>query len=164
MKNPLLLSFLSVLAMILVMKWQGADLITPVSPKGILDLEFARSDKTLAELKLFWNDRDLTLNIYLDFLFIAAYVWFLTTACRHMGKSGAKWSGIFNGLALAAGSLDVLENCLMLLIWNGGLESSWLQAVYFIALIKFVLAGTVVLYLLVTLPLLFRRNVKDKPN
>lgn len=161
MRNPLLISFLSVLAMLLVMRWQGAGLVSPVSPGGILDLEFARTAAKLHQLKLFWSDRDLSINIYLDFLFIASYVWFLVTACRRVGWRKEKWGRIFSGIAITAGCLDVLENCFMLLVWDGSLGAGWLQAVNFSAMIKFILAGITILYLLFSLPFLFRQNAKD---
>ena len=94
--------------MIIIMRIQGKALITPVSPLGILDLEFARTAYRLSQLRLFWNAQDLFMNIYLDFAFIISYVWFLSVASmRIMERSGwvrsGKWAVT---LTLAAGLFD----------------------------------------------------------
>jgi len=43
MKRNLLISFLFLVVMIIVTRWQGTGLITPQSPRGIIDLEFAKT-------------------------------------------------------------------------------------------------------------------------
>jgi hypothetical protein len=140
--------------MILVMRWQGSGLITPQSSKGILDLEFAKTAERFHQLQLFWNHETVLQNIYLDFLFIIIYTWFLFTACKVVNNVK---SNLFSGLAISAAAFDVLENFLMILVWNGRFEPSLLQIVYYTAVIKFLLAGIVVGYLLLSLFGLFKR-------
>ena len=141
--------------MIIVTRWQGTGLITPQSPRGIIDLEFAKTPERFFQLRLFWNIENVLQNIYLDFLFIIAYAWFLVTACKAVNN---KWTNTFSGLALSAAAFDVLENFLMILILNGRFDPSVLQIVFYCAAIKFILAAIVVLYLLISLPSKFKRK------
>jgi len=157
MKRNLLISFLLLAIMIFVMRWQGSELITPQSSKGILDLELAKTAERFHQLQLFWNHETVLQNIYLDFLFIISYTWFLVTACKTVNNTK---SNLFSGLAISAGAFDVLENFLMILVWNGRFEPSLLQVVYYAAAIKFLLAGIVAGYLLLSLFGLFKRANK----
>jgi hypothetical protein len=144
MKRNLLISFLFLVAMIVVMRWQGSSLVTPQSPKGIIDLEFAKTPEHFHRLQLFWNHEAVLQNIYLDFLFIIAYTWFFVTACNAIKNRN---SNIFSGLAISAGAFDVLENFLMILVWNEKFNPPVLGIVYYVAAIKFVLAAIVLAYL-----------------
>jgi hypothetical protein len=155
MKKNLVLSFLFLVVMIMVMRWQGSALVTPISPKGILDFEFAKTPERFQQLQLFWNHETVLQNIYLDFLFIASYAWFLVTACKAIKNMR---SDTFSALAISAAVFDVLENFLMILVWNGRFNPSVLKMVYYIAAIKFVLAGIVIGYLIFSLFGLFKRE------
>lgn len=153
MKRNLLLSFLVLIAMIVVMRWQGSSLITPQSPKGIIDLEFAKTPGRFQQLQFFWNHEIVLQNIYLDFLFILAYTWFLVTACKAVNNSK---SNLFSALAISAGAFDVLENFLMILVWNERFSPSVLQIVFYVAAIKFLFAVIVIGYLILSLFGLFK--------
>jgi hypothetical protein len=154
MKRKLLISFLVLVIMIVLMRWQGSMLITSASPRGIIDLEFAKTAQRLLNLRLFLDHDAVVQNIFLDFLFIAAYTWFFVTACNFVKEKNAwsKWSNHFSGIAIAAALFDVCENFLMLLVWNGRFGTGLLQVVYYCAAIKFILAGMVVMYLLISIP------------
>jgi hypothetical protein len=158
MKRKLLISFLVMLIMVVVMRMQGSSLITTASPKGIIDLEFARTAERLKYLRLFLDHNAVVQNIFLDFLFIAGYTWFFVTACLFVKETNAwsKWSDHFKGIAIAAGLFDVCENFLILLVWNERFGPGLLQIVYYCAAIKFVLAGMVVMYLLISIPFVLR--------
>jgi len=141
--------------MIFIMRWQGQSLITPVSPRGIIDLEFARTAERLAQLQLFLPAGSVYLNILLDFFFIAAYTWFFIAGCKYV-KQKIKlgmWSDRFMSLAVAAACFDVCENFLMLLTFKGKFSLAVLEIVFYCAAIKFILAALIVLYLLITLPI-----------
>jgi len=160
MKRPLFFSFLALAIMFMVMRQDGLSLLTPVSPRGILDLEFCKTPERLLQLRLFLDNSAVVRNIYLDFLFIGAYTWFLVTASiftinRLQWKKWGHWA---KGLALSAAFFDAGENFLMLLVWDGRFSPSLMHLVFYIALIKFVLAGLVVLYLLGSLPFLLKRR------
>ena len=142
------------------MRYQGQSLVTPVSPKGILDFEFARTAERFMQLRLFLNPASFRTNIYLDFLFIGAYVWFLASACGWVKEKTGKesWSNVFTTVAISAGFFDICENFLLILIFDGKFDPSVLEIVFYCALIKFILAGLVVIYLLVSIPALFKRK------
>jgi hypothetical protein len=157
MKRNLLISFLLFVIMLVVLRWQGSELITPQSSKGILDLEFAKTGDRFRQLQLFWNHKTVLQNIYLDFLFIITYTWFLVTACKAVKNTK---SNLFSGLAISAGAFDFLENFLMILVWNGRFAPSVLQVVYYAAAIKFLLVGIVIGYLILSLFGLFKRETE----
>ena len=141
--------------MIIVMRWQGSALISPQSPKGIIDLEFAKTTEKLKQLQFFWNHETVLENIYLDFLFIAAYTWFFVTACKAVNNDKSR---LFSSVAIAAAAFDVLENFLMILVWNERFSPSVLKIVFYVAAIKFLLIGIVVGCLLLSLFGLFKRE------
>ena len=146
--------------MIIVMRMQGSSLITSASPKGILDLEFAKTPQRLMHLRLFLDHSDVVQNLFLDFLFIAAYTWFLVTACNFIKQKNdwSGWSKHFSGIAIAAGLFDVLENFLILLVWNERFRPGLMQVVYYCAAIKFILAGLVIMYVLISIPFVLKRK------
>ena len=155
MRKNLLVSFTFFVIMMLVLRWQGTSLITPQSPKGIIDLEFAKTPNRLQQLQLFWNPEAVLQNLYLDFLFIVAYTWFFVTACNAVKNSRSK---IFSALTISAAAFDVLENFLLILVLNGKFNGSVLQIVFYAALIKFLLIVIVIGFLIVSLFGLFKNK------
>jgi hypothetical protein len=160
MKRSLLPVFFLMVGTFLLLRWQGNALVTPASSRGILDLEFAGNTNRLYQLKLFWNGKDVNNNIYLDFLFIAAYAAFLMGACQWIREKSrhTKRAELFTRIALAAGIFDIVENLLMLVAWNDGAGNGTMKLIYYCAAIKFLLAGLVVLYLVYSLPVLLRKR------
>ena len=160
MKKQLLFSFIAVIIFLFLMRWQGSELITPVSPNGIVDLEFAGTPLRFIYLSLFMKTGTILINLYLDYLFMASYVWFFISAIRYCSfETGwLKISGIFIGISWAAGMLDFLENSILILIINEQLAVRFIRLVYYLALFKFILAGLVILFLMVSLPFLLRRK------
>jgi hypothetical protein len=155
MKKNLLVSFSFLLIIFFVLQRQGRNLITPQSPKGIIDLEFAKTAVRLHQLQSFWNQETVLQNIYLDFLFIIAYTWFLVTACKALKNSK---SHIFSALTISAGAFDVLENFLLILVLNGKFSATVLQIVYYAAAIKFILVVIVLAFIILSLFGLFRKE------
>jgi len=141
--------------MIIVMRWQNSLLISPQSPKGILDIEFAKTPERFHQLKLFLSRNVVIQNIYFDFLFIAAYSWFLITVCKTASNNR---SNLFLSLSIAAGAFDVLENFLIILVWNERFDPSVLQLVFYIAAVKFLLIVLVVGYIILSLFGLFKKE------
>jgi hypothetical protein len=157
-KIKLVFSFAALLVMFFVMRAQGAALITPVSRHGIIDLEFCKTTERLLQLRLFLDGRAVVNNILLDFIFIGAYTWFFLTASLLTREKlqWHKWGQAAQTFALSAAFFDVGENFIMLLVWEGRFAPSLMQLVFYIALIKFILIALVVLYLLATIPYLFK--------
>lgn len=148
------------IAMIVVMQWQGKTLVTFLSTHGILDLEFAHTLRRLKELKTAWTDTNVFTNLLLDFVFIFVYTRFFLECCRFVAlRTG--WNGLarmMGYLALTAGILDVLENISLLVAWSKETEGLVLSAYYFAAM-KFILVFIVVLFVIIS----FARIVFIKP-
>lgn len=163
MKKKLSVSAIAVLCMIICMRIQGSSLKTNTSPRAIVDLEFADTQPRLHELLMRWDISIVKMNIWLDFLFIVTYVLFLSIAAE---LTAIKWKEGFGQkigfwlarIAYLAGILDIAENLLMLQSVAGNYTDTSLQLTYYCAAVKFILAGLVVLYLLVSLPVSLRKD------
>ncbi len=132
------------------MRWQGNSLASPVSTRGIIDLELAKEQWRYLQLMAVWDLKDVKLNIYLDFIFVAAYTWFLYSASRKLSvTAGWKKTGtFFSVVSILAGVLDIIENIGMLKLLQAW-DSTISMVVYYAAMIKFILIGMVLLFLLV---------------
>ena len=165
----LLLSAIAALLMVIVMRWQGSTLVLPNTPSGILALEFANTPEKLSYVLSFWNKSSVQLNIYLDFLFIAAYVWFFVVASA---VSSTKWHWVgmqFLGkscirLAFLAAILDIVENVLMLQSVSGDYNSYSLYLTWYCAVIKFGIVTLILSYIIITVikNLINRKNINGK--
>lgn len=146
------------------MRVQGAPLVTLFSNDGIVDLEFAWSDQRFRGLMLLWDDGVVLVNLWLDFLFIGAYTWLLSSCCW-MQMPRYRKAGIPNGFAaaaLAAGAFDILENvCLLARIglWE---QPLLLKGAAIAAGLKFSLIFLIVLFLLFSVTL--RRKIVAAPG
>lgn len=169
MKQPARWSFILTavvtLAIIVLLRWQGASLTQPATPSGILSLEFANTpDKLVPVFKSWIRSSVANINICLDFLFIAAYTSFFLLAIE---KASRQWqSGLaiqtrntLCWLALLAAILDIIENLLMLQTLNNHYNNHSLQVTWYCAFIKFSIVLVMIAYLLISvLIVLFRKN------
>ena len=153
--------FIGTLAMIFVMTITGASLKTPATPKGILDLEFAyskaKADTVIAAwtptiTESFGKIEAAKLNTKLDFLFLFFYSLFLFYTCKKIAAATNSKIGvpIAKG-ALSAGFLDIFENTGMLITLSGNSSGTIALCTTIISVIKWALAITAVVYLLVGL-------------
>lgn len=164
MKKNLSVAAFGFVFMLIVMRWQGAGLVTPISLKGIVDLEFATTNLRVQELLLHWNMTSLKMNIWLDFLFIVSYVLFFSLAAESLAY---KWAdaGLMRKLGLwlarlayVAGVFDIAENLLMLQTVAGNHTDASLHLTYYCATLKFGLIACIILYVIISLPKIFRKN------
>jgi hypothetical protein len=142
----------------LLLRFQGSELITSVTPLGIINLEFCDSKSQLAEILFSWRDTVAKWNIALDFLFIFSYGTFFFTGCkllyqRARSSSFTRFTSAMLIFCFLPPSLDILENILMLLTLNSLQVDFTLAITPLLAGAKFITAAIVVLYLLVSLPL-----------
>ncbi len=163
-KQPIYIAALFCILMMTAMRWQGAVLITPDSPRAIVDLELVNQPERVQTILHGWNIKDVRLNIQIDFLFIVAYVFFLALASEGMASKWANSKMQFLGwlmarMALVAGVLDIAENLLMLQTIDQHYSPLSLSLTRNIALIKFSLVGIVLLYLLISIPNLFKKKL-----
>jgi len=164
MKKNLSIAAISCMVMVVIMQWQGSSLKTPTAKRGILDLELARTPELLQTALSGWDLSVVKMNIWLDFAFIVTYVVFLSLAAE---TTAGKWGNIRwlsqTGLFLAraayvAGVLDIAENLLMLKTISGSYDAISLQLTFYCAVVKFILAGLIIVYLFLSLPRMLRKN------
>lgn len=163
MKNKLFIATVSFLLMFTLMRFQGEGLKTNQTLGGILDLEFANSPAKLMEVLSAWDLNTAKQNIWLDFIFIPAYVLFFALFTAF---SAAKWKvALINKIGLllvraafAAGIFDIAENLLMLQSIAGNYTPNSLWLTYYCASIKFGIILFIVLYLLISIPVLIKKN------
>lgn len=160
MKKVLLpIFFIGTIIMIYFMSRTGAPLKTPVTPNGILNLEFASDSTKVNTILTAWRLNPgvdiieaARKNTYLDFIFIFFYALFLYLASIKLNKLfGGKFgkAGKRIGLgALLAGGLDVLENAGMLVSLSGHTSNPVALFTVICAAIKWALAGIAVLYVM----------------
>ena len=160
MKLRLLLFFLTgSLVMLYVMAKTGQPLKTPVTPQGILNLEFAYNNDKVNTIVYNWTSINTVdtiaaakQNTWLDFIFLFFYSGFLfLTAKRISGlfDGGFGKAGIFiSKAALLAGFLDILENAGMLLSLSGSGSNTIAFCTTLFSVIKWGLALLAVLYVL----------------
>lgn len=166
MKKQIAIAAISCLVVIVLMRVQGAGLTTAITPRGILDLEFANSPARLTTVLAAWEQATVTGNIWIDFLFIPAYVLLLSLAVAAVAakrnKGFLRGAGVFlQRAAFVAGVLDIAENLLMLQSIAGNYTPDSLWLTYYCALIKFGIVFCILLYLLISTPLIFRKNKPD---
>lgn len=164
MRKNISIATLGSVILFIIMRWQGSTLKTTTSPRAIVDLEFADSALRLHDLLVRWDITVVRMNIWLDFLFIIAYTIFLSLAAEFFAT---KWpvKSLFSRigyllakLAYAAGIFDIAENLLMLQSISGNYTESSLQLTFYCASIKFILVALIFLYLIISLPLGFRKK------
>jgi hypothetical protein len=155
MKRNLFFSFLLLVGVVTFMRWQGSGLITPQSPRGILDFEFARTPERFRQLQFFWNHEAVLYNIYVYMLLGIVCTWCLVSACKLLANSR---TNLFSALAISAAAFNLLENFLMILVWNQRFETSVLSIVFYAAVIKFLLVFLVIGYIVLSLFGLFRKE------
>jgi hypothetical protein len=123
----------------------------------------ATQPRQIALLFEVWDKSVVKMNIWIDFLFIVTYVAFLALASEAVSTKWKNQSLKIIGLTLArvsvvAGVLDIGENLLMLQTIGGNFTIVSLQMTHYFATIKFTLAAIVLIYLIVSLPVILRNS------
>jgi len=173
-KNFTLLCLLPcTLLMMVLMAKTGATLKTQVTPKGIIDLEFAYSGAKASAIINSWantgainNVSVAKINTWFDFIFLFCYSLLLYNACKLV-------AGNFKGFlfsmgqiiargALAAGICDVLENAGMLLALHGYISDAFTMLTFIFSTAKWILALAAVLYAVAGGFVLFYRKISVK--
>lgn len=162
-KQPIYIAALFCILMMSALRWQGAVLKTSDTPRAIVDLELANKPELVQAILSVWTIKDVRLNIQLDFLFIVAYVFFLALAAEGIASKWRTSKMQFLGwlmarFALVAGVLDIGENLLMLQTIDQHFSLLSLNLTRYAALIKFGLVGIILLYLIISLPNLFKKQ------
>lgn len=160
MKSKLILFGSLAALLFLVLRIQGASLITETTPLGIIDFEFANTPERLNKVLFGWSNADIKVNIYLDFVFIPFYILFFSNAvqaCATIWTNRAMSSlGMFlPKVVYLAGGLDLLENKMLLDSFAGSFTDTSLILTSCIAGAKFLLLFIVLLYIVFSISNLF---------
>ena len=154
----------------LVLQLQGKQLITPLSPSGILSLEFSYHSDHTQSIATAWKNSlrgAFRINMLLDFLLIPFYGLFLYSTCGYFSVHYQSGRGQRFGVLLAFGSLlamvfDVIENVLMSFSIHITATSFTSMLTTAMAAIKFLLIGLALLYIIFSAALMLLRK-KTKP-
>ena len=155
MRRPLL-AVLTVLCLPLMALASGR-LTTPLTPRGIVDLELAGTEQRARTVLAAWDSaakRRAVLAVRLDFLFLLVYSTAISVACMlAAGRLAHKPQMARAGRALAwlqwgAGLLDAIENTALLQILHGRIQQPWPEIARACALPKFALVALGLLYAL----------------
>jgi len=163
MRQKLIVAAFASVLMIAALRFQGASLTTLNSSRGIVDLELATKPSQVSALMDSWDLTVVKMNIWLDFLFIVSYVAFLALASEAVSSKwknqGMRVIGLtLARVALVTGVLDIGENLLMLQTIAGNFTLVSLQLTHYFATIKFTLAAIVIIYLLISIPVILRNT------
>ncbi len=163
MRQKLIVAAFACVLMMAALQWQGASLKRNISPRGIVELEMATQPRQIAILMEVWDRSVVKMNIWLDFLFIVTYVAFLALASEAVSSKWKNQNFKVIGLTLArvsvvVGVLDIGENLLMLQTIAGNFTVVSLQMTHYFATIKFTLAAIVLIYLLISIPVIVRNS------
>lgn len=123
----------------------------------------AGSARNAERIMAIWRDakleQDARISLWLDFAFLLAYPLGLALACWTLANGGSGWvaqAGICTGfLVLLCTPLDAAENIALLRMVDKGADGAIVRVAAVCAVIKFLLAGLAMLYLLIALPFLF---------
>lgn len=122
------------------------QLISEEAPRGIVSLELAAAPGRATAIILSWQAEGLfwaRLSVYLDFVFIAAYLVFLLQLSRHWlaDRPGVREQQVGHGakvLFMSAAVADIGENICLLITLEQLQMNFWPTAAAILALIKFV--------------------------
>lgn len=171
-----ILPLIATVAMILLMRQSGKKLVTDYTPAGIINLELARSKSNVKNILNIWSQKNESTenliqvaknNTYLDFLFIACYTSLLFyTVLLVSGKFSkrsqwAQWGRSLTHFCLAAGVLDVFENIGLLFSLNNQVSNNVVLITFSTSLIKWIIIGLVVCYLLLSV---FIKAISGNPK
>lgn len=136
------------------LRFQGAMLITPAAPNGILSLEFSHDADHTAQIASEWVGsirNAFYINMLLDFFFIIFYGSFFYVTCWYIALLFPSWKRIAISLANAiifATAFDVIENLLMIysIKGNSGQATSLLTTLF--ATLKFLIVAACLLFII----------------
>ncbi len=141
---------------------------------SIVDVELMRTSAKAAEVvaRLGPDGVDAArTSIYLDYPFLVVYALFLSAACvvlaaRAADRGAPTLASAGRTIAWAApiaAGLDAIENVAVLLVLDGRIDQPWPAIAFGFAAVKFVLLGAVIVYLVFTMAVLFRRTPAPAP-
>jgi len=164
--RKLLLPFSVTLAMMCVLMWQGRPLQTELTPRGIIALEFADNLRRLYEVLTKWDIYIAKTAVYLDTIYLLAFGWLFFTGaklvhqkCKLSILKSFTRTAIY--LSLLPSLFDITENISMLITLYGTRSEALLHFTTWVDIFKFALSAMVILYLLVSLLIIYAKSKKS---
>lgn len=156
--RKLILIFLAgTVLMMILLRIQGGQLITPDTPAGILSLEFANNSVDTQVVVNAWQGtlkQDFEINMLFDFLFIFFYGTFLYFTSLYYSQKSFSLKGIgrLTGFGIiAAVVFDVVENILMLISMNIEVHPVVSFLTFLFATLKFLLILSALISIIVAI-------------
>lgn len=164
--NIILILFIGTVVMMVALRFQGQQLITPYAPNGILSLELSHKADQTARIVSEWVGSirsSFYINIILDFIFIIFYGFFLYVNCRYIALLVPSWKRLASLLAigiLIAMGLDVIENLLMITSVTMFTDPiiSFLTRLF--AILKFSLVASVIVFIFISWLFYYLKKLK----
>lgn len=158
--------FAGTILFMMLLQLQGRQLITPVSPSGILSLEFSYKSSHTQLIANAWDSSlrgAFRINMLLDFLFIPFYGLFLYSTCGYFSVHYKKEWAQRLGVLLAFGSLlamlfDVTENLMMCYSIHFYATAFTSAVTTLMATVKFSLIGLAILYNIISALFMLLQN------
>ncbi|HRO47907.1 hypothetical protein [Agriterribacter sp.] len=159
--------FAGTIFFLLLLQIQGKQLVTPLSPSGILSLEFSYRSSHTQSIVNAWESTlrgTFRINMLLDFLLIPFYGLFLYSTCGYFSVHYQTGWAQRLGVLLAFGSLlamffDMIENIAMSFSVHFSATAFTSAVTTTMAVIKFLLIGLALVYIILSAALmLFRKK------
>lgn len=153
-RNRIFMLLAGTVVLMLALRFQGSQLITPSAPYGIVSLELSHDANQTAMITSEWAviRNAFSINMLLDFIFIFFYGLFMYANCWYIAVLIPSWKQVATLLAigsLIAMGLDILENGLMII----SVTMFTHQAISFLtrnfAILKFSLVAAVFVFIII---------------
>jgi hypothetical protein len=136
----------------------GGPLKTEAAPMGIISFEFAGELSKAQSMVKSWGEQGQVyagLNLGLDYLFMVAYATAIGLGCVLASRPWAKRVAFLASVGLVlswgqllAASLDAVENYALIRVLLGSTEELWPLVARWCAIVKFLLVGAGLVYVL----------------
>ncbi len=151
---------------LLLLQIQGNQLVTPLSPSGILSLEFSYTASHTQSIVNAWKSAlqsAFRVNMLLDFLFIPFYGLFLYSTCGYFSVHYQTGWPQRLGVLLAFGSLlamifDAIENIAMSFSVHFSATAFTSAVTTIMAILKFLLIGLALVYIILSAAVMLLRK------
>ncbi|MCS7038110.1 MAG: hypothetical protein RMN24_00375 [Anaerolineae bacterium] len=144
------------LLVMLILQIVGGPLQTPAAPRGIVSYEFAGTAERAAAILAGWDERvrvHAAFSLGFDYLFMPLYAMTIALGClwaaeRWRWRPLAGLGGVLAWGVWLAAALDAVENLALWQLLTGAVTDPWPVLAWWSALVKFILIGLGLLYIL----------------
>ena len=154
---------ISLIILIVVMRYFDAPLKNHVSTSGIVSFELAKDLSKSQAILTSWDAiarASAGMSLGIDFLFLLVYTSFISLLIHKLNERLWKHSNMYKaghvfmwGVFLA-GLFDCIENLALIQLLLGDLQQIWSSMAYYFAILKFGLLTLGILYIIINMVLL----------